>query len=119
MTYNLTTLFTKISILSFYLRFSIDRPFRVAVYCVMFVAAGYTLPNSILWTYLCRPMQAYWDLTVPGECVNTYAAFHTSNALNVVTDFAILLLPIWMLKPLRVPLMKKIGILLILMAGGL
>ena len=119
LTYNLATLCIKVSILSFYLRFSIDRAFKIAVYVVMFVAVGYTLPNALLFLYICRPMQGYWNLAVQSTCININAAFHTANALNMATDFAILLLPIWMLKPLRAPLMKKLGILLILMAGGL
>lgn len=108
------------SILCFYLRFSIERAFRFAVYFVMLVTVGYTLPNAILALYACRPMSAYWDFTVQKEhCVNLDATFHTANTLNMVTDFAILLLPIWMLRPMRVPLSKKIGVSLILMAGGL
>jgi hypothetical protein len=121
MTYNLSITFTKISILLFYLRFSIERPFKIAVFCVMFVAVGYSVPSALVWTYICRPMQAYWDFSLQAQanCVNMKATFHTNNALNLITDILILLLPIWMLKPLRVPLMKKIGIMLILMTGGL
>jgi len=119
LTYNLATLFIKISILFFYLRFSVDRAFRLTVYFVMFVTVGYTVPNALLFLYVCRPMQKYWDFLLPGECVNMNAAFHTANTLNMVTDFAILLLPIWMLRPLQAPLSKKIGVTLILMAGGL
>jgi len=119
LTYNLATLFIKVSILSFYLRFTIDRGCKIAVYIVMFVAVGYTIPNAFLSLYVCRPMQKYWSPMLEGTCVNINAAFHTANALNVATDFAILLLPIWLLKPLRAPFMKKLGIMLILMTGGL
>jgi hypothetical protein len=120
LTYNLATLFIKTSILSFYLRFSIDRAFRLAVYVVMVVTIGYTIPNAILVLYACRPMKAYWDFAAKatGDCVNLDAAFHTANTLNMLTDFAILLLPIWMLRPMQVPLFQKIGVALILMAGG-
>ncbi|KAK4448867.1 hypothetical protein QBC34DRAFT_406270 [Podospora aff. communis PSN243] len=120
LTYNLATLFIKTSILSFYLRFSIDRAFRMAVYVVMVVTVGYTIPNAILVLYACRPMKAYWDFAAKatGHCVNLDATFHTANTLNMLTDFAILLLPIWMLRPMQVPLFQKIGVALILMAGG-
>ncbi|KAK5651200.1 hypothetical protein OQA88_12707 [Cercophora sp. LCS_1] len=119
LTYNIATLFIKMSILCFYLRFSVERAFRFAVYFVMLVTVGYTIPNAILVLYACRPMRGYWDLTVQDkQCVNLDAAFHTANTLNMVTDFAILLLPIWMLRPMQVPLSKKIGVALILMAGG-
>lgn len=120
MTYNLCTLFIKLSILSFYLRFSVERAFRMAVYLVMFVTIGYTLPNAFLFLYICRPMAYYWDRSIPGGmCINDQAAFDAANFLNMLTDYAILLLPIWMLQPLRRPLLKKIGITLVLMTGGL
>jgi hypothetical protein len=118
-TYNIATLLTKLSILCFYLRFQVERSFRIAVYCVMFIAAGYTIPNAFLFLYICRPMHSYWDLTVQGTCVDMKATFNANNVLNMATDFAILLLPYWMLKPMRVPLLKKIGIMVILTAGGL
>ena len=56
MTYNLCTLFIKLSILSFYLRFSIDRAFRMAVYAVIFITVGYTIPNAFLFLYICKPI---------------------------------------------------------------
>lgn len=120
MTYNLCTLFIKLSILFFYLRFSIERAFRMAVYFVMFVTVGYTLPNAFLFLYICQPMAFYWDWAIPnGWCINQQNTFDAANILNVITDFAILLLPIWMLRPLQQPILKKIGVTLILMTGGL
>lgn len=121
LTYNLATLFIKLSILRFYLRFAqANRPFQCAVYFVMIVTVGYTIPNALLSLYSCRPMAGYWDMSiVDKQCVNFNAAFHTANTLNMLTDFAILLLPVWMLQPLQLPRLKKIGITLVLMAGGL
>jgi hypothetical protein len=120
MTYNLCTLFVKLSILCFFLRFSIDRAFRMAVYVVMFITVGYTIPNAFLFLYICRPIAFYWDWAIlDGVCLDQQAVFDAANILNMLTDFMILLLPIWMLRPLRVPLLKKIGIALVLMTGGL
>lgn len=59
LTYNIATLFIKILILSFYLRFSIDRAFRLAVYAVIVVTVGYTVPNTILVLYAYRLIKAY------------------------------------------------------------
>ncbi|KAL2193798.1 hypothetical protein P885DRAFT_71812 [Corynascus similis CBS 632.67] len=118
LTYNLTTMFIKLSILSFYLRFSVERSFRIAVYLVMFIAFGYSIPNAFLFLYVCRPIPSYWDWAIQGTCINQQAIFDASNILNMVTDFMILLLPFWMLRPLRLPLSKTLGIGLILAAGG-
>ncbi|KAK3292997.1 uncharacterized protein B0H64DRAFT_327411 [Chaetomium fimeti] len=117
-TYSFTTMFIKLSILSFFLRFSMDRAFRLAVYVVMFISVGYSVPQIFLFLYVCTPIGSYWDWSIPGTCINQQAIFDAGNILNMVTDFMILLLPIWLLRPMRAPLIKKLGVLLILMAGG-
>ncbi|KAL5314212.1 hypothetical protein ACEPPN_018637 [Leptodophora sp. 'Broadleaf-Isolate-01'] len=116
--YNLSTLFTKTAILLFYLRLSSDFYFRIAAYVVMFVAVGYSIAGGFAFLYLCRPVPKYWNFSIPGKCVNIGAAFLAGAALNVATDVALLLLPLWLLRPLRLPLKQKIGVTLILMTGS-
>ncbi|KAK3312802.1 hypothetical protein B0H66DRAFT_380906 [Apodospora peruviana] len=117
--YHLSTLFAKYSILSFYLRFSVDTGFRYAVYFVMFVATGYTVPSAFAFLFQCTPMNSLWDSDVVGrKCVDAVAMCNATGVLNTVTDLAILLLPIWLLRPLRIPLLKKMGVAIILMTGG-
>ena len=115
----MSTLFTKVAILIFYLRLSTDTYFRSVTYIVMFVAVGYSLAGGFAFLYLCRPLEKYWDFSVPGKCSDFGAAFLSGAALNVATDVALLLLPLWLLYPLRVPLKQKIGVTLILMTGSL
>lgn len=118
--YNLSTLFVKASILFFYLRFAAaNRPFRIAVYVVLFAVIGYTLPAGFMFLYLCQPVQKFWDSAVEGVCFSGYAAFLAPSVLNSVTDVVILLLPIWLLWPLRVRMGQKIAVALALMPGGL
>jgi len=102
LTYNLATLFIKMSILTFYLHFSINWAFWLAVYFVIMVTVGYMVSSAILILYTCCPMHAYWDFTVKltAHCINLDAAFNTVNILNILTNFTILLLPIWMLRPI-------------------
>ncbi|KAH8888073.1 hypothetical protein GQ53DRAFT_826637 [Thozetella sp. PMI_491] len=117
--YNLSTLFVKASILSFYLRFAAaNRPFRIAVYTVLFVITGYSLNAGFSFLYLCNPIHKLWDGSAEGTCVDLYTAFLVSSVLNAVTDVIILLLPIWLLWPLRVKITQKILVALVLMPGG-
>ncbi|KAK3986738.1 hypothetical protein QBC44DRAFT_372771 [Cladorrhinum sp. PSN332] len=118
--YNLCTLFVKISILTLYLRYSTQRKyFRIAVYVVMFIAAGYSFTNAIAFTYNCTPIERLWDpVNVPGRCINSYEHFLIAAGLNVGTDIVILLLPIWMLWGVRLGTMQKLGLGGIMMAGG-
>ena len=115
----MATLFAKASILQFYLRFPSSQLFRITTYFFMFVAVGYAGAQAIAWLYLCTPIQSYWDWTSHGTCVDIDAAYVVSAGLNVATDIVILVLPIWLLWPLRIRTLQKIGVTLILMTGGL
>lgn len=119
-TYNMSTLFTKVSILCFYLRFSPEgTAFRVVVYCVMFVSVGYSVAGALGFSYLCRPITSSWDYRIPGKCVNVVAWYLSCAVLNAATDLVILLLPLWLIRPLRVRLSQKVAVGLILSCGGL
>lgn len=51
--------------------------------------------------------------------MNIGAWFLALAAFNVATDFIILALPVWILRPLRVKFSQKIALLVVLMTGGL
>jgi hypothetical protein len=85
----------------------------------MAISAANSLAPVFSVLYLCKPIAKVWDPTVEGTCGNRIVPFLTTAVFNVVTDVAILLLPIWLLAPLRINRRKKIGIMLTLMTGGL
>ncbi|KAH6668388.1 hypothetical protein B0J14DRAFT_600636 [Halenospora varia] len=117
-TYNLGTLFIKVSILLFYLRLTQSRRIRTVTYIVMFISVGYCLIGAFALVYTCKPIRKYWDFSTPGTCINSGVLFLCGAALNVATDVVMLLLPIWLLWPLRLPAREKIGVTIILMMGS-
>ena len=118
--YGIGTMFIKSSILLFYLRFPCERRFKIVTYLVLFVVCFYSLFGAFSFLLMCRPVESYWDMTVPRKCLGSKAcAFLVTGIFNVATDYTILLLPIWLLKPLRLPKKQKIGVTLLLMTGSL
>ncbi|KAJ3956561.1 hypothetical protein N0V92_006871 [Colletotrichum tropicale] len=117
--YSLSILFTKASILVFYLRFPLKPMVRTTVYLVMFATIGYSVAGALGWVYLCTPMAKIWEPETPGTCVDRAMWWLMLSVCNVATDLAILLLPIWILSPLSLRLVKKIEMTIFLMAGGL
>ncbi|KAF4626928.1 hypothetical protein G7Y89_g11229 [Cudoniella acicularis] len=117
--YGIGTLFIKASILFFYLRLPSKRLFKIITYLVMFVMCGYCLFGAFTWLFMCRPIEKYWNLEVAGTCLNFKTAFLVGGSMNVVTDVVMLLLPIWVLRPLQLPLRQKLGVIVILMTGSL
>ncbi|CAI4213660.1 unnamed protein product [Parascedosporium putredinis] len=104
-TYNLSLMMTKLSILCFYLRFPASRSFKVVCYAIMAMVIGNALTAGFSFLYLCRPIRKHWDWAVEGNCVASFTIpFWVAAIVNMVTDVFILLLPVWLLKPLRLPL---------------
>jgi hypothetical protein len=96
LTYNLATLFAKLSLLSLFLRFSKGRILRGVIYLLMLIALGYTVANAFIWAYLCTPMQASWDFTVKGaSCMGPWPPFVSNGALNAGSDILILMVAVW------------------------
>ncbi|KAF9880378.1 integral membrane protein [Colletotrichum karsti] len=116
--YSLSILFTKASILVFYLRFPLKKAVRIVVYVVMFATVAYSAAGALGWVYLCTPMAKIWEPDTPGSCVDRAMWWLMLSVCNVATDLAILLLPIWILSPLSLRLVKKIEMTIFLMAGG-
>lgn len=85
----------------------------------MLVTLGYTLPMVFMFLYQCNPIPRIWDRRVEGQCIDLKFVCNITGIMNSLTDFTILVLPIWLLWPLRIPLMRKIGVMLIMMTGGL
>jgi len=126
---HLSTLFTKLSILCFYLRFAISRKFRIAVHVLMIIIIlAYTLGASG-GLFFCRPMSFFWEympyVGTPGyngpkgTCIDADGWYAWLMFLNCITDGILLLMPIWIIRPLRIPRAQKIVLAAILGTGGL
>ncbi|KAL2166143.1 hypothetical protein VTG60DRAFT_3259 [Thermothelomyces hinnuleus] len=91
MTGNQAALFTKASILRFYLRFSMSRRFTIAIHALT---------------------------VIPGSCIRLDQWYGSLAAFNFVTDAILLVMPVWILGPLRVSLAQKAALAAILGAGS-
>ena len=67
----------------------------------------------------CIPRSKIWDRMVPGRCVNINAAFFATAAVNVVSDFLMLALPVSNVWNLQMPVKRKIAISGVFLFGGL
>ncbi|KAH7333200.1 hypothetical protein BKA65DRAFT_41316 [Rhexocercosporidium sp. MPI-PUGE-AT-0058] len=118
--YAMSTLSIKLSILSFYLRISPCRKFRICVYGLAVLTMAYCLAQTLEFTYSCRPMAKAWDLSITtGSCSGALEMCVTNSAANAAVDIAMLILPIAMLWNVRIVKRDKIGVVAILMTGSL
>jgi hypothetical protein len=110
----------KSSILLFYLRLSPHRYFRVITYGLLVIIVIYSLIVSFQFLFACTPMAKFWDMTITKATCIDYRKIWLFNALmNSLTDICMLILPIPMLWPVRIPLRQKMGVTAMLMVGVL
>ncbi|EKG09202.1 hypothetical protein MPH_13802 [Macrophomina phaseolina MS6] len=110
----------KLSILSFYLRFSPAKRFKMTVYVLITVVIIYSLLGSFFWLYACQPMARMWDRTITsGSCIDGYAFGIFYATTNSVTDLTILFLPVFQFWNVQLPRRQRIGVSAIFMTGGL
>jgi hypothetical protein len=68
--------------------------------------------------FLCTPVSAYW-IPNSGKCVNIRALFIVDSFVSLITDGAIIILPIILTWPLRLSIGQKVKVVAILGAGGI
>jgi len=65
----------------------------------------------------CTPREKIWNPFVPGHCFHNHASFLAGGIFNIISDFAILILPMPVLGRLQVPLRKKLMMIAVFATG--
>ncbi|KAK1065573.1 hypothetical protein LTR74_007771 [Friedmanniomyces endolithicus] len=111
----------KTSIVVFYLSFATThRVFWWACIATLVVVNAGGLAITLVTIFQCHPVSAIFDAVVPAyaSCTDIVTIFLSSTPLNLITDFAILFLPMPILTSMRLPRKQKI-ILIITFSFGL
>ena len=69
----------------------------------------------------CRPLKGNWDITLdpPAKCLNRKALFTGNSITNILTDIAIICLPMSQVWHLQMSRRSKVAICCIFLLGGL
>ncbi|OBS29022.1 hypothetical protein FPOA_02958 [Fusarium poae] len=121
--YNPALMATKTSVLIFYLRLAkhTQRVLRFASWLTLAIVniAGVIL--TFMNVFQCRPTQAAWDVKYDdrpsAKCIPLLTEFICSSPVNIVTDLAILALPIPVLTGMRLPSRQKTILVLTFTVG--
>lgn len=105
-TYTFDILFTKASILLLFLRvFSLTRSLRIVIQIFLWAHILFYIASFFAAVFMCFPLDAIWNPYVRHiKCLDIGALKVVSAVINVVSDFAILFIPIstvWNLKMQR------------------
>jgi hypothetical protein len=109
---------TKGSILLQYRRLFTTKTFQIMNWLTMAVVVAYTFWTVFSSIFACVPVRAFWTRE-HASCINQYAMWFTNAAINIATDFAIILLPIPVIKNLNLERRQRFGLIAIFAVGGL
>ena len=122
MFYSLTIFSTKLSIMLLILRVfcSVHRNLAYwLTWCLIAMNSIFYLLFFFIPIFECTPRAKIWDKTVSGSCLDVNVLYLSSAIFNMVSDIAMLSVPIYMITKLQMSLQRKIGIIAIFSTGGL
>ncbi|KAF2758477.1 hypothetical protein EJ05DRAFT_475786 [Pseudovirgaria hyperparasitica] len=110
-TFTIASVLPKISVLVLYLRIFIDKFSRIACWILIAALGIATVINCFLVGFQCNGQEYSWELTKPGRhCLNFQALLIWGPFINIVTDVAMLLLPIPVVRKLQVSNHVRLGL---------
>ncbi|KAI4268477.1 MAG: hypothetical protein L6R38_007832, partial [Xanthoria sp. 2 TBL-2021] len=121
--YILGLTFAKLSLLLFLYRiFKIDLTFRVLSWILGAVLVVWTTVSLLLCIFACKPIKASWVLSVQldpaTKCpIKAYDVNNIHGYCNIITDFALLLMPAPLVWKLHVDGKKKLGLAVVFGTG--
>lgn len=110
---------SRLSVVALYLRIFRKRKARYFCWAVIVFLIGTCIAFIVSANLECIPLQHTWNVKIPGRCFNVQLWWKVSNIPNVVSDIAILVLPIETIWRLQAPVAKKAGIWLVCLTGSM
>lgn len=109
----------KFSILALYWRLFKVAHIKIAVYVVAVVVTCWGVAVLLIICLQCIPLRGFWDKTIQATCgVDDYKFFIGNSIPNILTDFALLSIPIRPVWKLQVAKSQKVTLTLMFLMGG-
>lgn len=116
--YIASVMFPKLAVLSLYIRLFMNPVRQISYITGVFVVATF-VAGLLMFAFSCQPFKYNWDRTIAGgHCINTNKSYAFFSIPNLLSDVAILLLPLLPLWKLQIPRSTKLGLLVTFILGG-
>ena len=108
----------KLSVLVLLHRIFITRKFQLTARILGLIVIAWYLSSLFGYAFICYPIQMNWNSKISGHCGNLQLLTVIVPIPWVLTDFAILIAPIPMVRKLQLPVLEKIGLCALFLTGG-
>ncbi|KAH9204023.1 hypothetical protein DL95DRAFT_499094 [Leptodontidium sp. 2 PMI_412] len=116
--YITTVAITKVSLLLMYVRIFPVRSMRISCWILGSLSVSWAVAIVLVCIFQCNPIAKTWDPTIPGYCINLKASFIGNAIPNILTDVAILTLPINQVWHLHTNLIQKLQLSVVFLLGS-
>ena len=109
--YAVATAFTKLSIITSYLRIFPHDTLRRVLYVTAAVCTGIGISAVFATIFQCSPVQAAWDFTIEdSQCFPFVNFLYANAAISIATDFVLVVAPLPYFWSLSLPLRQRLVI---------
>ena len=111
---------TKLSILLQYLCIFVPNHTGKLYYTVQFIIwfnLLFYIASTLAEIFTCIPRKKIWEPTTSGRCVNINIVVLATGAINIISDFSILVLPLSSIWGLQMPRKRKIALSAVFATG--
>ncbi|KAI3559391.1 hypothetical protein CABS01_00479 [Colletotrichum abscissum] len=116
--YVTAVMFIKISLLLMYRRIFPGRGFKIAAMVLGLLTIGWWLAIVFVCVFQCTPVAKAYMPWIEGTCIDLKASFIGNAIPNILTDVAILCLPIGQVWKLQVTLAQRLSLCFMFLLGG-
>jgi hypothetical protein len=109
----------KLSLLLMYMRIFPTQNFRIGAYILGFITIGWVIAINFVSIFQCNPIKKAWlGPAVEGTCIDLKASFIGNAVPNILTDIAILCMPVTQVLKLQVSNAQRASLIFMFLLGG-
>ncbi|KAK6419751.1 hypothetical protein LTR95_017016 [Oleoguttula sp. CCFEE 5521] len=116
--YKLLGMFTKLTFCFLYLRIFNQKWFHRLVKSIATIIVLGSLAFTLATVFTCVPVHKFWNRKIPGRCTNNTAFWFSHAAFNTFFDVVIYILPMPMIRTLKLARGQKLGLISIFSLGA-
>lgn len=118
--YLFSALLPKLAIVCLYLRIFTQKRYRYTTYAIAVIMVLNWLVGCLMGILMCDPVAYSWDKTIRGgHCGDLMGSYRWASLPNLLTDIAMLILPLPMIWKLHTGTRQKIGPSLTFITGSM
>ncbi|KAF4628219.1 hypothetical protein G7Y89_g9933 [Cudoniella acicularis] len=108
---------SKLVFVSLYFRIFPTTLYRNINFGLAAILVAQYIEETLVVFLSCSPLAKLWNPNIPGKCVNLLTFYYASFGVKLVTDLVLFCMPIPMLRTLRIPRAKKVGVMFLFSIG--